>query len=196
MLITTLEAERSAIESNETVECTVTVDTAAPVGGTTILLHTSNIALVVDSSVTILEGDTSATFNAVASSFDNVDTVYVSAVYQSQTVVKALTVIQSQLGGLSFAPYEVTGGSGTTVLTLNLNVPATAPGLTLTVSEERNDGSTVPVIPDLPTTITVPTGQQSYSVTLHTIDLEEDVILTVTVDAGWGYSEAFLTVRA
>jgi hypothetical protein len=72
--------------------CTVTVNPAAPAGGSSITLSSSSTSLSVPASVAIAAGSTSATFTASATTFSANQSISINASYNGVTVYTAINL--------------------------------------------------------------------------------------------------------
>ena len=169
---------------------TVTLDIAAPAGGAVVAVSSDNAAAQVPASVTILEGQTTATF-AVTTTPVAIDTpVVISATYNSSTPTANLTVTApiAVLSGVSLDPTTVLGG-GSSTGTITLDIAAPAGGAVVTLSSDN-------VAAQVPASVTVLEGQTTATFQVTTTPV---VILTpVVISATYGSATqtANLTVTA
>ena len=106
----------------------MTLDIAAPAGGAVVALTSSdNAAAQVPATVTVLEGQTTATFQVTTTPVAIDTPVVISATYNSATTTANLTVTApiAVLSGVSLDPTTVLGGgSSTGTVTLDIAAPA------------------------------------------------------------------------
>ncbi|HEX9982350.1 MAG TPA: DUF6531 domain-containing protein, partial [Thermoanaerobaculia bacterium] len=147
------------------VDGTVTLAAAAPSGGATITLTSSNpLAASVPSTLTIPQGDTSGTFaidtEAVTQPFD----VSIRAAYNGTVQRQQLTVVPSPqavtLESVAVDPFVYGGDDATGTVTLS--AAAQSGGATVTLTGSRNGIATVPA------SVTVPAGSTSATFAVTT----------------------------
>ncbi|HEV2708449.1 MAG TPA: SBBP repeat-containing protein [Pyrinomonadaceae bacterium] len=130
----------SSVTGGGSVQGTVTLTAAAPSGGATVTLASSNSSIVrVPASVTVAAGATSATFNVTTVSVSSTTSAQVSASYGGTTSATSLTVTppaapapSSDVVGISQAEYstskrqlKVTASSSRSGATLRVYVTST-----------------------------------------------------------------------
>jgi hypothetical protein len=99
---------------------TVTLTAAAPLGGTVVSLSSSNTsAATVPASVTVPQGQTSATFTVTAGTVSTSTPVTLTATYSSVNATFGLTVSAPSAIGLSVSPGAGSGLTRTFTLTFN-----------------------------------------------------------------------------
>jgi hypothetical protein len=159
----TLAALRTA--GGNLVTATVTLNAAAGAGGAVIALTSSNVALAtVPSTVTVPEGETTATFDvdtdAVVASAD----VTITASYTDVIRKAVLTVVPTEgtlsLVGLTLADYVYRGND--LIGSVTLSAPAPAGGIVVTLGGSRANIATVPA------SVTVPEGETTAEFTITT----------------------------
>lgn len=121
-----LYCNRATISGAGSDLCTVTLSTAAPTGGLTVNLASSNTAVTVPSTVTVPAGETSGTFTATIAAVTSSQTANLTATSNGTTKVYALQ-LQAQAPALSISTNTLNFGD------VNLNT-ATAQSVTLTSS--------------------------------------------------------------
>jgi len=140
---------------------TLTLNGAAPAGGATVTLSSSNTsAAQVPRSVTIGAGSTTATFVITTSGVASSTSVTITAVYGT-TKTTTLTVSVASLIALTLNPSTVTGGSSS-IGTLTLNGAAPPAGASVSLS------STNTTVARVPATATIPAGTTSVAFTVTT----------------------------
>jgi hypothetical protein len=145
---------------------TVTLSGAAPAGGATVALSSSNTpAATVPSSVTVAAGATTATFTVSTSAVAASTTVTIFATYRGATRSASLTVTPAPpppptVSSLTLNPANVFGGQSSTG-TVTLTGPAPAGGAQVFLSSS-NGAATVP------SSVIVPAGATSTTFTVNT----------------------------
>ena len=132
----------------------VTLDTAAPAGGATLSLVSSNPAVAsVPATVSVAAGATaSANFSVVTSYVATTTVVGISVTYGAVTKTANLTVRPPALSYVALAAVSVGGGATTTTNKVVLDGPAGPSGLDVQLSS--SDSS----VASLPATVTVASG--------------------------------------
>lgn len=155
---------------------TVQLNQAAPAGGTTVSISSSNAAVTVPSSVTIPAGMTSASFSVKTSSSNETITATITASLGSTTKTATLTVTSVALTGLSITPNPVAGGSTATgVVTLNGAAPNS--GIVVSLSCSGTAAS-------VPATVTIPSGSTSARFFVSTSLVKSPKSVNITASAG------------
>ncbi len=113
----------------------VAIDAPAPAGGATVMLASSNPAVVVPTSVVIPEGvGTSPDFTITTLEVMVATPVTITATYNSHSVTATLTVRPAALSSLGLSPATVAGGVVTTTNRVNLDGPAGAAGVVVALA--------------------------------------------------------------
>jgi subtilase family serine protease len=152
---------------------TLTVNLSAAVtSNTTVALSSTNAAFPVPVSVTVASGQSSTSITVHAGSVTSSTSGTVSATYLTVTKTANVTVapvVLPSLTSVSVSPSTLAGGGNATVtITLSSAAPSTGASVALTTSNST-------AFP-LGANVTVPGGQSSVSLTVHTG--------TVTVQTG------------
>jgi len=146
---------------------TVTLTAAAPSGGATVTLSSSNTTVArTPSSVTVAAGATSATFTVATSAVIASTSVTISGTYSGVTRSASLTVTPVPiplpvLASLSLNPSSVVGGLGSSTGTVTLTGAAPAGGSTIALSSSSGAAS-------VPSTVFVPAGATRASFPVRT----------------------------
>ena len=154
MLITSLICNPASVNAGSSATCSVTLNQAAPAGGSVVALSDSSSYLTVPASVTVAANASSASFTATVGTLITTQSATVTATLNSSSLAASLTLV---------SPYMVSALScdGTTLnagasanCTLTLSVQAPAGGITVPVSSST---------PDLivPASIVLPAGASS-----------------------------------
>jgi hypothetical protein len=132
---------------------TVTILTAAPAGGISVALQSSDpLTASVPASVTIKQGATSASFNIATSSVQSAIPVTIDASSAGATVSAQLTVAP-WLSSLTLSPMSVSSNA-TVTGTITLSSPAPAGGLTVHLMTSKSYIT-------IPAKVAIPAGQTS-----------------------------------
>ncbi len=162
---------------------TVTLNAAAPAGGVTIPLSSSDPAVAtVPVSVTVPAGATSANFTVYTNSVTTSTSVTIFAANYSVV----LNVSPPGLSSLSLNPTSVTGGTASTG-TVTLSGSAPAGGGTVALSSSNSAVATVPA------SVTVPAGAANASFTVFTTACTSGAV-TISGTYGGVTKSAGLTV--
>lgn len=153
---------------------TVTTATPAPVGGTTVLLTSSNTAVAqVPSSVKILQGQTSVNFNITTTPTANDATSDIRATLGAGMVQQTLTVTAPMITTFTAAPTTIVGGN-TSQGTITLNGRAPSGGAVINLASSDSN------IASVPATTTVLAGATSVNFTITGKQVPLDSGATIT----------------
>ena len=172
---------------------TVTLSGAAPAGGATIALSSSNTAAAtVPSSVTVAAGVTSATFTVSTSAVAASTTVTISGTYSGATRSASLTVTPAPpppptLSSLALNPTSVVGGNSSTG-TVTLSGAAPAGGATVALSSSNT------TVAQVPSTVAVAAGATSATFTVSTSAVASSTTVTISATYSGATGSAPLTV--
>jgi trimeric autotransporter adhesin len=158
-----VDLSASAVYAGHSLTGTVTLERAAPPGGTVVALQSSNTgAATVPASVTVPAGAISANFglNSTAG-YPLMTTVWITASYNGQSVSRHVQIHPIQIAGLTISPNEVISGQATTGV-VSISGPAPSGGSLVYLSSSEPEC----VLP--PATVTVPAGATSTSFTIST----------------------------
>lgn len=158
----------SSIVGGNTVTGTVTLASAAPVGGQVVDLTATPAVDNLQAQVTVPSGATTATFTFSPKGVDAATTVTVNATSAGVTKSKAITDNPAKVVTLAFAPATVTSGNSSTG-TATLNGKAGPSGIALTLA-----GGNAAV--HVPASVTVSSQQNSATFTATT-----DIVSTTVV---------------
>ena len=140
---------------------TVTLNVAAPAGGAVVQLKSTSTFVTVPTSVTVAEGQTTATFDIATSVTPRTVLANVQATAAGVRVAGVLTVSGVNVTSITLAPNSVLGGTSTTG-TVNLNTNAPTGGLTVQLYTSTG-------IAGVPTSVTVLAGQKTATFTVTTV---------------------------
>lgn len=185
-----LSIDDTLLEANASSAGTVTLNRAAPAGGVTVLLTSSQpSALTVPTSVVVPQGAVSASFTATASPVSAPVTATVTATL-GESRNATVDVVPTVASSLSVNPPAVTAPE-TSIGTVTLSgvVPAGGSLVTLTSSD--------PAIAAVPPNVTVPEGSLSQTFTITTAaPPSPPATLTITAANGGESRMATLQVGA
>jgi len=152
---------------------TVTLTGAAPAGGVSVSLTSSNTAAAsVQASVTVSAGSTSATFTITTLGVASTTTSVVTATLGTSTNA-TLTLTAASLSSVTRSPTSVVGGNNSTG-TVTLNGSAPTGGAVVTLSSSNTSAAQVP------TSITVAAGARSATFTITTTPVSVNTSVTIT----------------
>ena len=140
---------------------TVTLNVAAPAGGAVVQLKSTSTFVTVPTSVTVAEGQTTATFDIATSVTPRTVLANVQATAAGVRVAGVLTVSGVNVTSITLAPNSVLGGTST-IGTVNLNTSAPTGGLTVQLYTSTG-------IAGVPTSVTVLAGQKTATFTVTTV---------------------------
>src|SRR6266446_104648 len=190
--LSSLSLSSTSVTGGNSSSGTVTLSGAAPTGGATVALSSSNTAAAtVPSSVTIAAGATSATFSVSTSAVAASTTVTISGTYSGATRSASLTVTPASpppptLSSVSLNPTSVTGGNSSTG-TVTLSGAAPTGGVTVALSSSNGAAS-------VPSSVTVAAGATSATFTVSTSAVASSTTVTISATYSGATRSASLTV--
>ena len=173
---------------------TVNLMTAAPAGGATVTLASSDPAAVVPSSVTIAAGNISANFTVSTNSVTDTTLASISATFDDAIrgawlyVDPPVILPPASLDSVALYPPSVTGGTALTGSVSLVGAPAPAEGAVLTLSSSNTAVATVPP------TVTVPAGATGANFAVLTSVVTASTSLTISGTYNGVTRSALLTV--
>ncbi len=177
----------ASVSGGQTSQGTVVLAAAAPAGGIQIGLSSSNTAVAtVPASVTVAQGQTSASFTVQTQAVSANTQVTISATYGGGTQQAQLSV-SPLLAGVTLNPASVSGGQ-TSQGTVVLAAAAPAGGIQIGLSSSNTAAATVPA------SVTVAQGQTSASFTVQTGTVSSSTAVVITASQGSATQQATLTV--
>jgi len=179
-----------SVTSGTTSTGTVMLSSAAPSGGVTVTLSSSNPAVAtVPGGVTVAAGGTTATFAVATSAVTTATTVTISGTSGGVTQSAQLTVTPGTptLTSLSLQPTSVLGG-GTSTGTMTLSAAAPAVGAVVTVSSSNT------AVVAVPASVTVPAGATTAGFVVTTNAVTSASVITISATLGGVTQSATLTV--
>jgi hypothetical protein len=177
------------------VTATVILDSAAPSGGAEISLESDNLAVAtVPASVTVAQGNTTATFDIDTDAVMEPHDVTIKSTYNGVNRLARLTVVPTAgtVSLVSLTTPEGVVGDNDVTGTVTLSGPAPVGGIVVTLGGSRANLAVVPA------SVTVPQGATSATFTITTQkppSQGRDVLVTATYD-GLVRSSMFQVVRS
>jgi hypothetical protein len=178
----------SSIVSGNTSVGKVTLNVAAPVGGATVILKSTSPLVTLPTSVTVAEGQTTATFDISTSVTPRTVLASIQAAAAGVKVSGVLTVSGVNVVSVTLAPNTVLGGTSTTG-SVNLNTNAPTGGVTVQLY-------TTSTIAGVPVSVTVPAGQKTATFTVTTSPVSANALVQVVGKFLGVAKPATLTVQA
>lgn len=171
---TTITVVPASILSGQTSQGTVTTAAPAPAGGTVVMLSSSNAAASVPTSVTVLQGATTALFTATAGVVTSTTTVVLTASGGGVNISTNLSVNPIVPTSLSVNPTSILSGQ-TTQGTVTIAAPAPAGGMAIALSSSNAAVS-------VPASVTVAQGATSatFTATAGTVASITTAVLTAS----------------
>lgn len=168
---------------------TVTLNAPAPPGGTVVALSSNNSFAQVPASVTVLQGQISASFTITTRSVTSEQVATLTATANGGSAQATLRIVAPRLISLSFNPNQVRGGNSSTG-TVTLDQPA-PPDTDVVVTLQSSNSNVVQV----PTTVVVLRGQRTATFTATTSRVSRGVTVEVFARIGTQQVSGFLTVQ-
>ncbi|MGB7970529.1 MAG: hypothetical protein WCF31_01025 [Candidatus Deferrimicrobiaceae bacterium] len=170
----------------------VTLNGAAPAGGAVVSLSSDNPSLAtVPGSVTVPEGNASATFPVTTVVVSSSTTVNISTMFGGVPRSAGLTVVPAPpspaLVSLSLSYFSVVGGSSSTG-TVMLSGAAPAGGAVISLSSDNPSAAMVPA------SLTVPEGSASASFPVSTAAVSSSTAVNISALYGGVTKSAHFTV--
>lgn len=167
-----------------------TLTGAAPSGGATVALSSSDVSLAtVPANVSVPQGATSATFTVTSFPVGADSSATITGTYKDvRTATLAITAgAVSSLSSVSVAPSSVAGGTSATG-TVTLSAAAPAGGADVTLSSDNTAAATVPP------SVTVASGATTATFTVTTQSVATTTSVTISATYAGTTQTATLTV--
>jgi hypothetical protein len=178
----------SSVVGGSTAMGTVSLNGPAPAGGLQVQLSSGNTSVAtVPASVTVLAGQTSASFSITTRPVASQTQVTIMARLGNSSRQATLTVNPPALESLTLDPNTVVGGNPSTGR-VALNAPAPAGGLQVQLSSNN------PNVASVPPSVTVPAGQTRASFSITTRPVASQTQAMITARLGNSSRQATLTV--
>ncbi|HEY7388336.1 MAG TPA: SBBP repeat-containing protein, partial [Bryobacteraceae bacterium] len=167
---------------------TVTLSTAAPAGGTVVMLATSNTNVAtVPSSVTVAAGATAANFAVTTHSVTAGTVATITATYNGVAKTVGLAV-NPLLASITLNPVVLTGGAGS-IGTVTLSSAAPAGGALVALTSANTNAASVPA------SVTVTAGATSATFALTTKAVKTVTSVNITATSNGAARIVTLTVN-
>ena len=136
--VSSLACAPSSVGAGQSTSCTVSLSSAAAVGGASVALTSTSSALPVPSSASVLAASTTASFSATAGTIAVAGTATITATYNSSSKTAAVSLTPPP-PTLKVTPNTLTFSyqPGGTVPVQTIAVSGMPPGLAYTVSSDR-----------------------------------------------------------
>ncbi len=168
-----------------------TITLNSPVGdlGLTVSLQSDVAECTVPATVFIVKGHNTAVFDAVSSQVNSKKTVTLTAKIPGSQKTATLVLDPLQVSGITLSPISVVGGSATQVVgTININGPAPAGGVTVSIASSNSSAASVP------TSLIIPAGNSSGTVAISTNIVASNQTTNISASLGGVTKLATLTV--
>lgn len=185
-ILASLVLSPNSIYGGAVSNATITLTGAAPSGGISVTVTSSDASAVVPSPVVIPAGATSVPIVVTTSPVAVKKTVTISATYAGLTKSATLTLKQPVPLSVTLNPTSVQGGNSSTA-TLKLSGKAPAGGLQVTLISSN-------VKATVPPNITVPAGSDTVDFTVNTVAVTASTTATITANANAVSKSAKLTI--
>ena len=160
----------------------------ASVGGITVALQTNPTSLAtVPVSVTVPQGQTSATFTVTSYAVATTSSVTILGTYGAGAANAPLTVTPPSVVGMSLNPTVVNGGSSSTA-TVSLSGPAPSGGFVVQITSSSPYAT-------VPATVTVAAGAITGTFVIATKTVVIQTKATITVSGGGSSVGGALTIN-
>jgi hypothetical protein len=189
LALSSLLLSPTAITGGMNSAATVTLNGAAPAGGTVVKLTSSNTsAASIPASVTVAAGATSAKFTVSSKAVTAASSVTITATYNGTGKTAALTVNPTALSSVAVSPSTVKGGT-TSTGKVTLTGPAPSAGVVVTLASSNAGVATVPA------SVAVPANATTASFTISTKSVTASTSVTITGAYNGASKTATLTVN-
>ncbi len=166
---------------------TVTLNGAAPTGGTSVVLSSSSASATPPASVVVPAGATSSNFTLTTVSVATTTTATISASQGGVTQTAPLTILTPLLQSVSVSPTTVAGGS-TSTGTVTLSRAASAGGVVVSLTSSSADVT-------VPATVTVAAGSTTVNFNVGTVGEANQLVDTITASQSGTTVSTSLTVQ-
>ena len=161
LLVTSVVCNPSSIGQSAVSNCTVTLNLAAPGGGTMVTLTSNNALLGVPGSVTVLAGATTAGFSATAgASIPGNQSAVVTASVIANSQTATINLLAPMVSGVVCNPASL-GPNSTSTCTVSITQSAPSGGTTVTLASDN-------ALVTVPASVTVLVGATSATFTATT----------------------------
>jgi hypothetical protein len=188
--LSSIACSAATIASGASTSCTVTLTSPAASGGALVALSDSSAALTIPPSLTIPAGAAFASFTATARAVAANENATIHAAYAGRTQSFLLTVTRAPTRSLTSVQCNpaIVPAQGSSSCVVTLSGPAPIGGLRVTLSDNAA-GFT------LPSSVTVPAGSATASVTGTAPLVSTDQTVTVTAALNGVVKTAVVTIH-
>ena len=175
-VISSLLCAPSNLSSGASSTCTVTLSTAAPSGGATVMLSDNSSVLSGPASVIVAAGSTTATFSVTAGNFSSDQTATVTATLNGVSKTASIALVASMtLTSLACSPASLSSSASSTCTVTLSKAPTAATAVSLS---DNNGALTVP------SSVNVSTGSTTatFSATAGTITSNQSATITASLN--------------
>jgi len=176
-----------AVSGGTSATATVTLNTAAPVGGVVVNLKSNSTSATVPTTMTVSSGTNTGTFPVNTTSVGTVTVATITASTGTNSVTQILTVNPPSLTGVTLSPTAVPGGAPSTA-TIQLSGQAPVGGISVGLSSSSPTVTT-------PATIMIPAGSTYSTVTLSTTSVSSPQSATLTATLAGVQKTAILIIN-
>jgi WD40 repeat protein len=188
LVVSTLSLAPPTVTGGASSTGTVTLNGTAPAKGARVVLSSGNPAVLAPASVTVTDGNNSATFPISTTPVAADTTVKIQSTYNGVRVTAKLKVLAPVLAGITLDPTTVRGGQSSTANQVTLSGPAPAGGTLVTLSSNK------PGVAAVPSSVTVPAGATSANFTVTTQTVTARTRANITANSGGVKESAALIV--
>ena len=167
---------------------TVTLSSAAPVGGVTVALSSSSSKAGVPAMVTIVEGATSAQFTVTTVGVAAPVSAVITGTLNGISATDTLTVTAPTVVSVTLDPTTVPGGR-TSTGTVNIGYASPVGGVVVSLASSNAAAS-------VPASVTVAEGATKATFTITTVAVSANTSATITATSNGTAANADLTVTA
>ncbi len=170
---------------------TVTLNAPAPTGGVVVNLS-SNLTsgATVASTVTVLAGQTSATFQVTSVLVSTAKSPVITASFNGSSDTATLDVTPLTVSSVSLSPSSVLGGSVNSTGTVTINGAAPTGGVTVTLTSGNTAAATVPA------SVVIAQGATSATFTVTSLVVTSTTPVVITGAYNGSSANATLTVNS
>ncbi len=186
--VTSLTFSPTSVLGGNSSTGTVTLSSAAPVGGFVVTLSSDKVAVTPGASVTVAAGATTATFTATTVAVPTDLTASVTGSANGVSASGSLSVTAPTVTDVSLSPTTLVGGNSSTA-TVTISSPAPASGFVLVVTS-GNAAATVP------SPVTIPAGATSTTFTVSTVAVASDRTASISAARNGISKSATLSLTA
>jgi WD40 repeat protein len=187
-VLTALNLSSQTVQYGGSVKATVVISSPAPSSGYAVAISNEFNNVAFPASVVIPSGHTSVTFTVSADIWNTIGTAYLNAqAIDGGYATGTLTILLPSVTSTVLSPTAVTGGNSTTA-TITLNQVAPKGGIPVVVT------TTAPLTYG-PTTVFVPEGKSSVSVSIPTPVVTSSTMATIVASVAGTSKTATLTIH-